>query len=213
MQISQTSRTSRPQAAPDMRVCINCDLLQSIPALKPGFNARCTRCGSILLSKKSGAVNKSLALTTASLILFFPAVLSPLIRLKLFGESKSGSILSGIFELYNYGYYFISALVLLFAVLVPLLKFSSLFYTLLSLFLRKKLPMSFQFFKIYCRVKAFSMEEVFLMAALTALTKLDSIADYAVEPGFYFFTSLIIISVSAQSFITDSEIWERLENI
>jgi uncharacterized paraquat-inducible protein A len=57
------------------------------------------------------------------------------------------------------------------------------------------------------------MEEVFLMAALTALTKLDSIADYAVEPGFYFFTSLIIISVSAQSFITDSEIWERLENI
>lgn len=51
------------------------------------------------------------------------------------------------------------------------------------------------------------------MAALTALTKLDSIADYEIESGFYFFSAFIIISVSAISVITDSEIWERLENL
>jgi uncharacterized paraquat-inducible protein A len=57
------------------------------------------------------------------------------------------------------------------------------------------------------------MEEVFLMAILTALTKLDSISGYSIKPGFYFFTALIAVSVTAQSFITDSEIWERLETI
>lgn len=57
------------------------------------------------------------------------------------------------------------------------------------------------------------MEEVFLMAILTALTKLDSIAGYKIEIGFYFFLALIIFSTAAVSVITDSEIWERLETL
>ncbi|MCB9481020.1 MAG: paraquat-inducible protein A [Desulfobacteraceae bacterium] len=197
----------------EIRICLNCDLLQNVSDLKPGFNARCRRCGCILVSKNSGALNKSLALTIASLILFFPAVCFPLLRVKLFGETKSASILNGASDLFNSGFFFIAALVFLFAFLIPFLKYLTLFYTLLSVYFRIKLPFVSRVFKIYCLIKSFAMEEVFLMAALTALTKLDSIADYEIESGFYFFSAFIIISVSAISVITDSEIWERLENL
>jgi paraquat-inducible protein A len=198
---------------PKIKICRNCDLLQKVPKLKPGFNAKCKRCGTFLTSKKSGAINKALALSASSLILFLPAVSYPLIELKLMGETKSGSILSAGAELLNSGYFFISALVLIFAVVIPFIKFFTLCYTLSGIFAGKKLPFSFLFFKTYCRIKSLSMEEVFLMAILTALTKLDSISGYSIKPGFYFFTALIAVSVTAQSFITDSEIWERLETI
>ncbi|MDY0132435.1 MAG: paraquat-inducible protein A [Desulforegulaceae bacterium] len=211
--ISETSKTKKFSIPSENRVCLNCDLLQTVPRLNPGYNARCKRCASLLISRQSGALNKSLALTTASLILFFPAVIYPLITLKLFGETKAGSVLSGAVELLNSGYFFISSLVFIFAVFIPFVKLSTFFYSLLSVFLRKKLPYCFKSFKIYCQIKTFSMEEVFLMATLTALTKMDSIADYSIEPGFYFFICLIVLSVSAVSYITESEIWERLENI
>jgi paraquat-inducible protein A len=196
-----------------LKICLNCGLSQNVPKLSPGFNARCKRCGSVLISKNSGALNKSLALSLASLILFLPAVLSPLLRVKLFGETKSASVLNGAFDLLRSDFFFIGCLVFLFAVLIPFLKLLTLFYSILSVYFRIKLPFCLNAFKIYCQIKPFSMEEVFLMAILTALTKLDSIAGYKIEIGFYFFLALIIFSTAAVSVITDSEIWERLENL
>jgi len=211
---SQTNILNKSNTkASQLKICQNCDLVQIIPQLSPGFNARCTRCGSILISKNKGALNKSLALTTASLILFFPAVLFPLLRVKLFGETQAASLLDSALELLNSDFFFIALLVFLFAILIPFIRLFTLFYTLFSIYFKIKLPFCFKAFKIYCQIKSFSMEEVFLMAILTALTKLDSVADYEIKCGFYFFSALIIISVSAVSVITDSEIWERLETL
>jgi len=79
--------------------CLECDLLQHIPALEPGATARCRRCGHTIAFNKPDSLDRTLALTCAAAIALIIANVSPLMGLSISGRQTSTTILGGAIEI------------------------------------------------------------------------------------------------------------------
>jgi len=194
-------------------LCPHCDLIQRDIRLNPGFHAQCKRCGFKLKHKHKDAVNKATAICTACLILFFPAVFAPVLTLNLFGQIQSASIFTGIYQLFVSGFPVISIIIFLFTILIPFLKLIFLFYVLLSIYFKIKFPKRFLIYKFYNKIDVFGMQQVYFIGILVALTKIGSIADTSIEPGFYFLAALILLNTFNESSLSNYELWKKLECI
>ena len=95
-----------------------------MPTIAKGQLARCTRCGTTIgtgVDAGQSAI-RTAAAALAALILFFPAVLLPILNIERLGHKHESSILSGTIELISHGDWFVGLIVLLFSVIFPLVK-------------------------------------------------------------------------------------------
>lgn len=192
--------------------CPHCDLEQAKKKIKPGQSLNCCRCLSTLKSRKPKSINRSLALSLAALVLFFPAALYPLITLKILGENSSANLLTGIKHLMIGGFPFIGMIVLFLSIIIPLFKLVSLTIVLLSITFNYKFSKRSTLFRLYCELDLWGMQEVYLLGILVALTKLDSLADVYIGPGFYTFVCLIIINLNLSYILDKNQVWQRIDN-
>lgn len=188
-------------------------MVQSIENLDLGKSARCFNCHQKIFSRKNYKVQIPMALAFAGFILFFPAVLSPVITLKVLGEVSTTNLFTGIKYLFLFDFPDIAAIVLFFSVIIPFLKLIFINYILLITALKLKAPFSVNTFKAYNILDTWGMQEVFLLGVLVALTKLDSIAEVYIGPGFYCFLGLILINTLISTTMDKQRIWEKLEKI
>lgn len=186
-------------------------MVQSIDHLEYGKSARCFNCRQKIFSKKNYKLEVPMALSFAGFILFLPAVLSPIITLKVLGEVSTTNLLTGIKYLSHLDFPDIAVIVLFFSVIIPFLKLSFINYTLIPMALNIKVPFSINIFKAYNILDSWGMQEVFLLGILVALTKLDSIADVYIGGGFYCFLALILINTLISTTMDKQRIWKKLE--
>ena len=73
-------------AAAALIACEECDLLQHEVPLPQGGVARCRRCGAELYRSHPDALERTLALTIAAVVLFAMANVFPIVGLKLQGQ-------------------------------------------------------------------------------------------------------------------------------
>lgn len=170
----------------------------------------CKRCGGALQSRDTESLQKVWAWLLAGMIAYIPANIYPMLLTSTLIERSESTIIGGVFELVEYGSLGVAAIVFIASVLIPVGKFIAIAYLAISV-QRRSLASQHERHKAYEVVEfigRWSMIDVFVVAILSALVQLDTIA--TINPGIAavsFALSVVFTMLSAQAF--DSRlIWD-----
>ena len=191
--------------------CAECDLLIEQISIDKGYRAECPRCGHLLYRPVAGCLDKLLTLAISCLLLFLPAVLMPIFHLNLLGDSRTVSVISGVFMFYQSGYWVVALVVLLFSILIPLFKIVSLFYISICLKTKYPAPKLVAVFHWYHHFRGWSMLEVFALGSMVSAIKLRDIGELEPGVGLYCFVGLLVLSILQFRSLDNIFLWQLIE--
>jgi len=194
-----------------LKACHCCGSIHQVPALKPNERARCTRCRSVIGRFGGGrlAASRTAAAAIGAFVLFWPAVLLPILEVERLGHRTTSSILSGTIQLLRDGSWFVGAVVLLFSIIFPLAKIALLLeLSLLGVLRRRHKALTFRLMEYTGK---WSMMDVMLLAFLVMLVKLGSLVEFHVGPAVLAFVMCVGMNILASTFFDPHAIWEESE--
>lgn len=188
--------------------CPSCHLIQQVPELKPGTRAVCPRCGGTVSGARPtrGMAVRCAALAGAAFVLFWPAVLFPILTIEKVGNRHQASILEGIRDLFQQGQWFVGGIILVFSIVFPLLKL--LVMLELSLFQVLSRNHRSLWFRAVEIAGKWSMLDVLLLAFLVMTIKLGSMVSFHYGPAIYYFTFCVAFSMMASICFDPRSIWD-----
>ena len=190
--------------------CHECDLVQNAPAIPAGTTAKCLRCGSVLFRAKVDSIDRTIAWTIASLVLFGVAITFPFLAMKSGPIFQQTALLSGVHNLYLQGETVLASLVLLTCVVIPLLQMFILLFIFIPLKINKKVKYSIPVFRLFLHINPWSMMEIYLLGILVAIVKLAKMATIIPGLAVIAFGLLVIFLTFAMSSVDKHMVWERL---
>jgi len=166
--------------------------------LAPGEKAFCDRCGSMMAKALHLGPDAPLAFSTAALILAVPAALLPFIGAGKLGDERISLLFTGVRTLWNHGMRAVAVLVFLCGALLPWALLGAV--ALLHAPARWRCdPANALFLCRAARVlEHWAFPEVQVLAVLVALTKLGSVVDVTIGPGFWCYCGMAVLLVLAQ---------------
>ncbi|MEM9787835.1 MAG: paraquat-inducible protein A [Pseudomonadota bacterium] len=172
--------------------------------------AYCKRCEAPLRSRDTESLQKVWAWLIAGMIAYIPANVYPMLLTSTLIERSESTIIGGVFELIDYGSYGVAFIVFFASVMIPIGKFVAIAYLAISVqrHSRSNQHERHRAYEVVEFIGRWSMIDVFVVAILSALVQLDTIA--TINPGIAavsFALSVIFTMLSAQAF--DSRlIWD-----
>lgn len=195
--------------------CHVCNALTPVDSVTHG--AACHRCGVALHEqRKANSLKRTWALVIAAAIMVIPANVYPVMTVVQLGRGEPSTIMSGVAALIEGGMWGLAMIVFVASIVVPLAKLAMLVYLLLSVQRRSAWRPAdrTRLYRVTEVVGAWSMVDIFLVAILSALVKLDALA--TIDPGIgasYFGAVVVLTMFAAQSFdprlIWDHAVSER----
>lgn len=191
--------------------CHCCGLIHEIPALQPQQRAMCTRCGTAFARPgcRRTTSSRTAAATVAAFVLFWPAVLCPILEIEKMGMRQHSSVLGGAIDLLKQGSWFVGGVVLLFSVVFPLTKIVLLLELSMLEFLHRRHKATS--LKIMEHMGRWSMMDVMLLAFLVMLVKLGNIVQFHFGPAVIAFVLCVTMSMVASISFDPHAIWEDSE--
>jgi paraquat-inducible protein A len=163
----------------------------------------CHRCASPLQSRDSQSLQKVWAWLIAGMIAYIPANLYPMLVTATLTEHSQSTIIGGVITLIDLGSYGVALVVFVASVVIPLGKFIAIIYLAISV--QQKSTRNrhgrHQAHVIVEFIGRWSMIDVFVVAILSALVQLDTVA--TINPGIAavsFALSVIFTMLAAQAF-------------
>jgi paraquat-inducible protein A len=192
----------------NLRACHCCGLIHRAPRLGAGEAAACVRCGAVIERGDRGlAAARTAAAALGALVLFWPAVLLPILEIERLGHRHASSILTGTWELLVHGNWFVGLVVLVFSVVFPLVKLVLLLeLSLMGLLHRRHKAATY---RIMEHAGKWSMMDVMLLAFLVMLVKLGSLVEFHFGPAVIAFVLCVAMSMLASLFFDPHAIWEE----
>ncbi|MFM4702883.1 PqiA/YebS family transporter subunit [Aeromonas bivalvium] len=186
---------------------VNCHLCG---ALGEQGQHSCRRCGAYLHSRKPGGLARTWALLITSAILYIPANLYPIMDTVFLGDTSPSTILGGVVLLWSMGSYPIAAVIFIASVVVPLAKILALFWLCYrvqsgdgaSPLGKLKLYRMTEF------VGRWSMIDVFVVAILAGLIRLDNLMTIYPGPAAVAFSGVVLITMVAAMSFDSRLIWD-----
>lgn len=203
--------TERIIELPKFRACHCCGLIHRLPPLTKRERAVCTRCESTIDSPgdQLQRASRTAAAAVAALVLFWPAVLLPILRIDRLGQVSQQSILSGTIDLFHHGSYFVGIVVLLFSIIFPLTKITLLIeLSWLEILHRRHKATTLRMME---RLGKWSMMDVMLLAFLVMLVKLGNLVHFEFGPAVIAFVLCVAMSMIASLLFDPHAIWEEDE--
>lgn len=169
----------------------------------PLDQTHCGRCGARMSSRYPNSMQRVWAWWIAGLIAYIPANLYPMLITDTLVSKGSNTIVGGVIELIHHHAYFVGGVVFFASVMIPCAKFASIALLALAIGRRAKLNAHslHLLYEIVEFVGRWSMIDVFVVAILSALVHLGTVAD--IYPGIAavsFALSVIFTMLSALSF-------------
>ena len=141
-----------------------------------------------------------------ALILFFPAVLLPILEVEKLGHRHSTSLLWGTIELLLDGSWFVGGVVLIFSIILPATKILLLLeLSFLNLLHRRHKALTYRLMEL---VGKWSMMDVMLLAFLVMLVKLGNLVEFHFGPAVVAFVLCVAASMVASMLFDPRLIWE-----
>ena len=191
---NQSLTTARQAGLVACRRCGQVDLIEA---------TTCARCGAHLQSRDTDSLQKVWAWLIAGMIAYIPANIYPILLTRSLGHTSDSTIIGGVIELIELDSYGVALIVFVASVMIPIGKFIAIMYLAISV-QRQSIMNMHQRHRLYDVVEfigRWSMIDVFVVAILSALVQLDSIA--TINPGIAavsFALSVIFTMLAAQSF-------------
>lgn len=170
----------------------------------------CGRCGHVLVSRDRLSLQRVWAYWVMGLICYIPANVFPMLQTKTLFQVDESTIIGGAVELAHHGALGIAAIILIASVVIPLGKFWAVAFLAISVKQRNAASNHQRQFmyEIVEYIGRWSMIDIFVVAILSSLVQLKSLASINPGPASIFFAlSVIFTMLSAQAF--DSRmIWD-----
>jgi paraquat-inducible protein A len=195
-----------------LMVCHTCGLLaRPAPHAHGGW---CPRCGAPLHFRKTDSISRTWALLIASVILYIPANVLPVMEsASLFG-AQSDTIMSGVVYLWVSGSWPLAVIVFAASVLVPLAKIFALIFLNASVQLRSTWApqQRTKLYRIVEIVGRWSMLDIYVIALLVALVQLKAVATIRPGPAALAFAAVVVATMLAAMSFDPRLIWDPQEN-
>jgi paraquat-inducible protein A len=191
--------------------CRICDQVHEEAHVPDGFRASCARCGGVLAQKTPASLHYTAAFTLCALLLYFPANMFPILRMTLYGRETANTIFSGVVRFYEDGDVFVAAVVFLASILVPFLKILGLLFLVITARFRWQAAKIWRT-RVYRAIEIlgkWAMLDVFALAILISLIKLQRMASVTPGKGVFAFTLVIIFTLLASASFDPQTIWEE----
>lgn len=191
--------------------CLDCDMLQRIPALEAGATARCRRCGRAIAFSRPDSIERTLALTVAAAILLIIANVTPLMGLSVSGRQSSTTIFGGAMEMWLQGQPVTAMLVVSCSMVAPA-AYIGIMFTVLLFAGRARAPWWVGTLLRWSQWhQSWAMVEVMMLGILVALIKIAELA--TVTPGIGMFAAGALVAVITAMTVSfdPREVWQRVE--
>jgi paraquat-inducible protein A len=199
-------------AAESMVSCDTCGLVQAVEPLAPGMAAECARCGSFLTARRStGSLHVTAALSLAALVLYVPANVYPIMKMYLHGAYSESTVWDGIKILMDHHEWAVAIIVFLASMVIPLVKLAGLFSLVVTSRMGwgRRLRGRTHLYKFIDAIGPWAMLDVFLLAVLVALVKLQGWAEILPGTGLFAFTAMVVLTMLASAAFDPKLIWQR----
>jgi len=170
----------------------------------------CGRCGHKMVSRDELSLQRVWAFWLVGFMCYIPANILPMLRTRTLFQVDESTIIGGAVELAQYGNFGIAFIILFASVVIPLGKFWAIAFLALSV--RQERVVSTRvrlvMYEVVEYIGRWSMIDIFVVAILSALVQLKTLASINPGPASLFFAlSVIFTMLSAQAF--DSRmIWD-----
>jgi paraquat-inducible protein A len=198
---------------PTLIACKVCGQVHLIEPVPPGMIARCARCGSVLEKRMWAGLHLTAAFALAALILYAPANIFPILRMEMYGTVSENTVWEGCVRLYQSGDYTVAVIVFLASIVIPFLKVLGLFVLVITTkfrMSRRKLGRT-RIYQFIDAIGRWSMLDVFVLAILVSLVKLQRLATILPGRGLLAFTSVAVLTILASASFDPQVIWEDEE--
>jgi len=199
-------------AAESMVSCDTCGLVQAVEPLGPGMVAECTRCGSFLTARRStSSLHVTAALSLAALVLYVPANVYPIMKMYLHGAYSESTVWDGIKILMDHHEWAVAIIVFMASMVIPLVKLAGLFSLVVTSGMGwgRRLRGRTHLYKFIDAIGPWAMLDVFLLAVLVALVKLQGWAEILPGTGLFAFTAMVVLTMLASAAFDPKLIWQR----
>ncbi|UBO74558.1 MULTISPECIES: paraquat-inducible protein A [Aeromonas] len=170
----------------------------------------CLRCGAHLHSRKPGGMARTWALLITSAILYIPANLYPIMDTVFLGDISPSTILGGVVLLWGMGSYPIAAVIFIASVVIPLAKILALFWLCYRVQTGDGAsPLGkLKLYRMTEFVGRWSMIDVFVVAILAGLIRLDNLMTIYPGPAAVAFAGVVLITMVAAMSFDSRLIWD-----
>ena len=196
-----------------LEACHGCDLLIEEQHIPPRSKSICPRCGSLLYEPKANTVNNTLALVITGLILLWPAISLPMMKMTILGDTSFNTLLNAVIKIYQAGYSWVAFMVLFTSILAPFAKLSVLLIVLLHIKFKQHTKLLPRLFRYYVKLDTWEMLDVYIIAMLVSVIKLFDIAAINAGLGFFCFVGLLLTSILVTVKLDKKQIWESIEDL
>jgi paraquat-inducible protein A len=186
--------------------CLACDLIAPASAV----GAPCERCGAKLSTRETDSIARTLALTTAGLLLYIPANIFAIATIPIGLHPTSYNILQGVIDLVKAGFYGRAALVFCASFTIPFLKLLGLGYCLISVFRRstRRLLLKTRIYKIVEEIGRWSMVDPFVIACFVPVMQYNNFIYGRAEPAAPAFGAVVILTMIAARTFDPRLMWD-----
>jgi len=191
--------------------CHECDLLQRAAPLTGDAVLRCCRCGAELYRNHPDGLDRALAFTLTSIVLFVISNVYPMVGLIVNGNLVETTLLGAVRILYDDGMWPIAALVFATTFLMPLLQMTTMTYLLTPLRLRRRPYQADVVFRLMQLARPWGMTEVLILGMLVALVKLAHIASVVPDVALWSFGALMLLLAAANSAFDLHQLWQHMD--
>ncbi len=186
-------------------LCPNCEKVNS--------TLTCMRCGSPIKLRNYDGVLRCKAYLIAAIALYIPANLIPIMTVLTFNRGIPRTIMGGVINLINLKMYPIAMIVFAASIIVPIFKIISLWYIIdnINTLNVKKKKMLTRLYRVVHIVGKWSMLDIFVIALLVMLVKIEFISQIKAEPAVLYFTAVVILTILASNEVDTRLIWDDKE--
>ena len=194
--------------------CEYCGLVSQAPGRideAAPVRLRCPHCGNKLHARKPRSLERTWAYLIASMLLYVPANLLPIMTTTNLFRNTSFTIAGGIGELWADKAFGLAAIVFVASIAVPILKIGAL--ALLAWSVRhattwRRLERA-KLYRIVETVGHWSMLDVYVVVLLAGMVRFGRLANIHPEPGLLAFGAVVILTMLAARSFDPRLIWQE----
>lgn len=179
--------------------------------VSPVALGHCPRCHGALHLRKPRSLERTWSFLLASIALYFPANLLPIMTVGGLGGNSSDTIMSGVINFWTEGDFLVAIIIFTASILIPILKMLALVWLCLAASGRphaspKNLARLYHLTELVGR---WSMVDVFVVAILVALVQVGALSSVLPGPAILSFAAVVVLTMFAAMSFDPRLLWDR----